>query len=55
MDHRVPLVRGGRSTRSNAVPACKPCNSAKQHLLPIEWDTYLARLALADGETGPAS
>ncbi len=45
MDHRVPLVRGGRSTKSNVVPACKPCNSAKKHLLPTEWDDYLARLA----------
>lgn len=43
MDHRVPLVRGGRSTRGNVVPACKACNDAKRHLLPIEWETYLAR------------
>ena len=44
MDHRVPLVRGGRSTRGNLVPACKACNAAKKYLLPIEWDAYLARL-----------
>lgn len=44
LDHIVPLVRGGRSTRGNCVPACKECNSAKQSLLPIEWDVYLARL-----------
>jgi 5-methylcytosine-specific restriction enzyme A len=45
MDHRVPLVRGGRSTRSNVVAACKACNDAKKYLIPVEWDAYLARLA----------
>jgi 5-methylcytosine-specific restriction enzyme A len=45
MDHRVPLVRGGRSTRSNLVPACRACNAAKKYLLPVEWTEYLARLA----------
>ncbi|TLM65219.1 MAG: HNH endonuclease [Deltaproteobacteria bacterium] len=44
LDHVVPLIRGGRSTRGNCVPACKACNSAKQSLLPIEWEDYLARL-----------
>ena len=37
MDHLVPLVRGGRSTRGNLVPACKPCNDAKKYRLPTEW------------------
>ncbi len=41
MDHLVPLIRGGRSVRGNAVPACKDCNSKKQSLLPWEWDEYL--------------
>ena len=44
MDHRVPLVRGGRSVRSNLVPACRECNAAKKYLLPVEWSAYLARL-----------
>ena len=44
LDHVVPLVRGGHSTRGNCVPACKPCNSAKKSLLPIEWEAYLERL-----------
>jgi len=44
LDHVVPLVRGGLSTRGNCVPACKPCNSAKQSLLPVEWEAYLDRL-----------
>jgi 5-methylcytosine-specific restriction endonuclease McrA len=48
LDHLVPLVRGGRSTRGNCVPACKACNSAKQSLLPIEWQAYLTRLQGGD-------
>ena len=41
MDHIVPVIRGGKSTRGNVVPACKECNNKKKHLLPIEWDEYL--------------
>ena len=37
MDHLVPLVRGGRSTKGNLVPACKECNSRKQNRLAFEW------------------
>ena len=44
LDHGVPRVRGGHSSRGNCVPACKACNSAKQSLLPVEWEEYLARL-----------
>ncbi len=44
MDHIVPMVRGGRSTKSNVVPVCKECNDRKKYLLPIEWDEYLERL-----------
>jgi 5-methylcytosine-specific restriction endonuclease McrA len=44
LDHLLPLVRGGHSTRGNCVPACKTCNSAKQDLLPLEWQDYLDRL-----------
>ena len=44
MDHVVPLIRGGRTTKSNVVPCCKHCNSQKQHLLPVEWAAYLERL-----------
>lgn len=29
MDHKVPIARGGRSTKSNVVLACKKCNSLK--------------------------
>lgn len=41
MDHIVPVIRGGRSTKSNIVTACKECNNKKKHMLPIEWEEYL--------------
>ena len=41
MDHIVPIARGGRSTKGNVVAACKACNTAKKHLLPMEWEDYL--------------
>jgi 5-methylcytosine-specific restriction enzyme A len=37
MDHLVPIVRGGRSTKGNVVPACKDCNNAKRHKLGFEF------------------
>ena len=45
MDHIVPVIRGGKSTRGNVVPACKECNNKKKHLLPIEWEEYLTTLS----------
>ena len=36
MDHVVPVARGGRSSRGNVVPSCKPCNNAKKFLTPAE-------------------
>jgi hypothetical protein len=44
MDHIVPLIRGGRSTRGNVVPACKECNNRKKYLLPVEWEEFMSRL-----------
>jgi len=44
MDHIVPLIRGGKSTKGNVVPACKDCNNKKKHMLPIEWVEYLDQL-----------
>ncbi len=38
MDHLVPLVRGGRSSKGNLVPACKECNTTKKHRLAFEWE-----------------
>ena len=37
MDHVVPLVHGGRSTKLNIVPACKACNSKKKCSLPFDF------------------
>ena len=36
MDHILPVVRGGKSVKSNCVPACKECNTAKKYLTPAE-------------------
>ena len=44
MDHIVPVIRGGKSTKNNVVPACKQCNSKKKHSLPMEWEEYLQRM-----------
>jgi len=41
MDHKTPIVRGGRSSRNNVVPCCKECNSKKKYMLPSEWQAYL--------------
>ena len=53
MDHVVPIVRGGRSTKSNVVPCCKECNTNKRDLVPVEWQEYLDRLnnQTGDGRT----
>ena len=44
MDHIVPLVRGGRSTKDNLVAACKSCNTKKKTMLPMEWEEYVESL-----------
>ena len=36
MDHIVPVVRGGKSTKGNVVVACKDCNNKKKYLTPVE-------------------
>jgi 5-methylcytosine-specific restriction endonuclease McrA len=30
MDHKVPVSRGGKSTKSNVAIACKECNTNKK-------------------------
>ena len=37
MDHKTPIIRGGRSTKNNLVACCKPCNNEKKHRLLSEW------------------
>jgi len=36
MDHILPVVRGGKTTRGNVVVCCKPCNNDKKYLTPAE-------------------
>ncbi len=36
MDHVIPLSRGGKSTKKNIVTSCKPCNSEKKYLTPVD-------------------
>ncbi len=36
MDHKVPLSRGGLSSRSNVVLSCVSCNSKKMYWTPAE-------------------
>ncbi len=36
MDHKIPVSRGGRSTKGNIVVSCKECNTKKKHLTPAE-------------------
>ena len=36
MDHKVPIIRGGRSAKGNVVPTCKACNNRKKHSLAWE-------------------
>ena len=44
MDHIVPIIRGGKSTKGNIVPACKDCNNKKKYMLPLEWAEYIDKI-----------
>ena len=44
MDHIVPIIRGGKSTKGNIVPCCKECNTQKKYMLPMEWEAYIDKL-----------
>jgi 5-methylcytosine-specific restriction endonuclease McrA len=43
MDHVIPLVRGGRHSIGNIVPACQRCNCEKHAKLVIEWKLWKKR------------
>ena len=36
MDHKVPISRGGQSSKGNVVVCCKACNSEKKFYTPAE-------------------
>ncbi len=36
MDHKIPISRGGKSTKSNTVIACKTCNVLKRSKTPVD-------------------
>jgi 5-methylcytosine-specific restriction enzyme A len=36
MDHLIPVIRGGRSTKGNLVASCKRCNTERKYQLPFE-------------------
>lgn len=36
MDHKVPISRGGTSSKSNVVASCKTCNTQKKNATPVE-------------------
>ncbi|HEY3305564.1 MAG TPA: HNH endonuclease [Candidatus Binatia bacterium] len=38
MDHIVPIIRGGKSSKGNVVAVCKECNNRKKHSLVWEKD-----------------
>ncbi len=46
MDHLIPVVRGGTSSKGNVVPACFSCNQAKAAQTPAE--QILESLGLGD-------
>lgn len=37
MDHLTPLVRGGKTSHSNCVPACRECNRNKENHPGVAW------------------
>lgn len=37
MDHKVPIARGGVSSKNNIVLCCKDCNSKKQSQTSIDF------------------
>ncbi|HAA03283.1 MAG TPA: HNH endonuclease [Syntrophobacteraceae bacterium] len=53
LDHVVPLIRGGQTSRSNVVLACKSCNSRKKYLLPMEWEEFLQGISSQDDGEQP--
>ena len=51
MDHVIPVARGGKSVKSNVVPACAGCNKTKKHFTPAE---QILNEMETSGELSPA-
>jgi 5-methylcytosine-specific restriction endonuclease McrA len=48
MDHIIPIIRGGKTTKNNVAVVCKECNNKKKYLLPMEWEEYIRGFASGD-------
>lgn len=48
MDHIIPIIRGGKTTKNNIAAACKECNNKKKYLLPMEWEEYISGFTARD-------
>ena len=48
MDHIIPIIRGGKTTKSNVAVVCKECNNKKKYLLPMEWEEYISGFTGSD-------
>jgi 5-methylcytosine-specific restriction endonuclease McrA len=44
MDHVLPILRGGRSTKGNVVISCKDCNNRKKDSLFVDLPSDVAGL-----------
>ena len=40
IDHKIPRSKGGKTTRSNCVPSCIPCNNLKGD---TDYDEFVKR------------
>ncbi len=52
MDHIVPLIRGGISSRGNVAAVCRECNYKKKYLLPMEWRDFMQNLEKDEKKNG---
>lgn len=52
MDHLIPVARGGKTSKNNVVPACKPCNQARGHKLDVERAFEAREQSLGNLESG---
>jgi 5-methylcytosine-specific restriction endonuclease McrA len=43
-DHVIPIIKGGRHSIGNLVPACAKCNRSKGTKLLIEWRVWKSNL-----------